>query len=112
MAGVEFRTDHLQARAGKRDVTIVARRALDHVACANEARDEFRLRPVVDVFRRAELLDFPRIHHRDQVGRGHRLGLVVRDVDRRVTVFVVQPANFKAHLLAQVGVEVGQRFIE
>ena len=30
------------------------------------------------------------------------------DVDRGVAVFVVQPANFETHLLAQIGVEVGQ----
>ena len=34
------------------------------------------------------------------------------DVDRRITVFVVQPADFKAHLFAQIGIEVGQRLVE
>ena len=90
----------------------VAGGAVDHIAGADEARDEFRLRPVVDIFRRAELVDLARIHHRDQVGGGHRLGLVVGDVDRGIAVFVVQPANFETHLLAQIGVEVGQRLVE
>ncbi len=49
---------------------------------------------------------------RDEVGGGHRLGLVVRDVDGRVAVFVVQAAHLEAHLLAQVGVEVGERLVE
>ena len=38
--------------------------------------------------------------------------LVVGDVDGRVAVFVVQAAHLEAHLLAQVGVEVGQRLVE
>ncbi len=62
--------------------------------------------------RRAELVDLAGIHHRDQVGGGHRLGLVVGDVDRGVAVFVMQPADLEPHLLAQIGVEVGQRLVE
>ena len=67
---------------------------------------------VVDILRRAELVDPAGIHHRDQVGRRHRLGLVVGDVDRGVAVFVVQPADLETHLLAQIGVEVGERLVE
>ncbi len=70
------------------------------------------MRPVVDVLGRAGLLDLARVHHTDDVGGGHRLGLVVGDVDRGVAEGVVQPAHLEAHLLAQVGVEVGQRLVE
>ena len=93
-------------------MVVVAGGALDHIAGADEARDEFRLRPVVDVFGRAELVDLAGIHDRDQVGRGHRLGLVVGDVNRGVAVFVMQPADLEPHLLAQIGVEVGQGLVE
>ncbi|OIQ65939.1 hypothetical protein GALL_524970 [mine drainage metagenome] len=34
------------------------------------------------------------------------------DVNRRVAVFVVEPSDFKAHLFAQVGVEVGERLVK
>ena len=34
------------------------------------------------------------------------------DVDRGVAIFVMQPADFEPHLLAQIGVEVGQRLVE
>ncbi len=112
LAGFEFRAYHLQGRARERDMISVARGALDHIAGADEARHEFRLRPVIDILGRTELIDFSGIHHRDQVGGGHRLGLVVGDVDRGVTVFVVQPADFKTHLFAQIGVEIGQGFVE
>ena len=86
--------------------------ALDDVARADEAGDEFRARAVVDVLGRARLLDLAVVHHRDDVGGGHRLRLVVGDVDRGVAVLVVQPAHLEAHLLAQIGVEIGQRLVE
>ena len=85
---------------------------LHDIAHADEAGDELRARPVVDFLRRAGLLDLAGVHHRDHVGGGHRLGLVVGDVDRGVAVLVVQAAHLEAHLLAQVGVEVGQRLVE
>ncbi len=36
----------------------------------------------------------------------------MRDIDRRVTIFVVQATHFETHLLTQVGVEIRQRLIE
>ena len=112
LAGGQLDADHLQGGAGKRQVVGVERGALEHVAGADEAGDEFRLRPVIDIFGGAELVDPAAVHHRDQVGGGHRLGLVVGDVHRGVAVFVVQPPDLEAHLLAQIGVEVGQRLVE
>src|SRR4029079_2899724 len=47
--------------------------ALEHVSRADEARDEFRLRPVVDLLGRADLLDPAEVHHHDAVGHRHRL---------------------------------------
>src|SRR5580704_11146971 len=43
LAGHEPGADHLQRRPGKRDVVGVAGGAVDHIAGADEARDEFRL---------------------------------------------------------------------
>ena len=103
---------HLQGGAGKRDVVVVAGLSLEHIAGADEARDEFGFRPVVNILRAAELVDHAGVHHRDQVGSGHRLRLVVGDIDGGVAVFVMQPADFKTHLLAQIGVEVRQGFVE
>ena len=54
----------------------------------------------------------PRLHHDDLVGHGHRLDLVVRDVDRRRLQSLVQFLDLGAHLHAQLGVEVGQRLVE
>ena len=60
----------------------------------------------------AGLLDLAVVHDADQVGGGHRLRLVVGDVDGGVAIGVVQPAHLEAHFLAQIGVEIGQRLVE
>ena len=59
-----------------------------------------------------DLLDAALVHHRDTIGSHHRLGLIVRDVNRRDAEFVVQPPDLKAHFFAQIGVEIGERFVE
>src|SRR5690348_268233 len=87
-------------------------RAFEHVAAADETRDEPRMRAIEQVFGRADLLDPPTVHHDDPVGHRHRFDLVVRDVDRRVPIFVVQAADLEAHLAAEVRVEVRQRLVE
>src|SRR5580698_10219569 len=94
---IELGADHLQHGACEGDMVFVAGDTLDHIAGADEAGDEFRLWPVVDILGGAELVDLAGIHHRDQIGDGHRLGLVVGDVNRGVAVFVVQPADLKPH---------------
>ena len=106
-AGVELAADAAQRAAGKGDAGPVLRLALDHIARADETGDEFRARPVVDILGAARLLDLAAVHHRNQVGGSHRLRLVMGDVDRGVAIGVVQPAHLEAHLLAQIGVEIG-----
>ena len=69
-------------------------------------------RPLVDVARRADLLDAPLVHHRDLVRQRERLALVVRHVDGGDPQLALQPLQLEAHLLAQLGVEVGQRLVE
>ena len=111
-ARCERRADHLQRRARKGNMIGIKRGALDDIAGADEAGDEFGLRPRVDVLGCAELVDPPAVHDRDQVGRGHGLGLVVGDIDGGIAIFVVQSTDFEPHLLAQIGVEVGERLVE
>ena len=86
--------------------------AFDEIGAADEAGDEPRLRPVVERVRIVDLLDAALVHHGDAVRRDHRFGLVVRDVDGGDAELVVQAPDFEAHLLAQVGVQVGQRLVE
>ncbi|CEI76402.1 Phenol hydroxylase [Pseudomonas aeruginosa] len=83
-----------------------------HLRRAEEAGDEQVGRMVVKLQRRADLLDAPAVEHHDLVRQGHRLDLVVGHVDHGRRQFLVQPRQFQAHLHAQGGVEVGQRFVE
>src|SRR5439155_27208775 len=50
--------------------------------------------PYTTLFR-SELVDPAAIHDRDQVGRGHGLGLVVGDIDGGVAIFIMQATNFE-----------------
>jgi hypothetical protein len=51
------------------------------------------------------------VHDGDLVGEHHRLFLVVRHVDRRDPEALLERAQIDAHLLAQLGVQVGQRLV-
>ena len=94
------------------DGVLTNRLAGHDVRASDEAGNELGFRPGIDVFRRTRLLNAAVIHHDDHVGGGHRLRLVMRDVDRGVAELVVQAANLETHLLSKIGVEVGQGFVE
>ena len=79
---------------------------------ADEAGDEDRWRVLVDLLRRADLLDAAAAHDDDAVGQRHRLDLVVGDVDERRRELLVQLLDLGAHLDAQLGVEIGERLVE
>ena len=89
-----------------------ARRQQVHRRRADEARDEGRGRPVVDVLGRADLLDAAMVQDDDAVRQRHRLDLVVRDVDRGRGHALAQALDLGAHLHAQLGIEVGKRLVE
>ena len=67
---------------------------------------------LVELPRRADLLDPAVAHHDDLVGDLHRLLLVVRDEDRRHVHLVVQPAQPRAQVLAHARVERAERLVE
>src|SRR5262245_13354016 len=100
------------AAAGKGKPLVVQRLTPNDVAAAKEARDELRARLLVDLLRRAQLLDAAGIHDGDQIGRGHGLALVVGNVDAGVVVGLVQAAHLKSHLFAQAGIEIGEGLVE
>ncbi len=82
------------------------------VAGADEVGDEAGLGKAVDARRLVELLDVALVHHRDPVRQRQRLGLVVRHVDERDADFLLQVDELDLHLLAQLGVERGERLVE
>ena len=70
------------------------------------------LRALVQLARRARLLDPPGVHHDDLLGDLHRLLLVVRDEDRRHVDLVVQPAQPFAQLAAHLRVQRAERLVQ
>ena len=73
--------------------------------------DEGGGRARVQVARAADLLDAALVEQHHLVGHAHRLGLVVGDVDHRQPQLALQLAQFMAHVLAQLRVQVGQRLV-
>ena len=51
-------------------------------------------------------------HHRDTVRYCKRFGLIVRDIYRRDAGLRCSRLQLDAHLLAQLRVEIGKRFVE
>ncbi len=83
-----------------------------HLRRADEARDEAVGGGVVDVERAADLFDAAAAQDDDAVGHGHRLDLVMGDVDHRVAELGVEVGDLDAHLQPQFGVEVRERLVE
>ena len=78
----------------------------------DEAHDELVGGLLVELARRALLLDPAVVQHDDLLGHLHRLLLVVRDEDRRHVHVVVEAAQPRAQLLADGRVERAERLVE
>ena len=108
--------------AAERDAQLVARfdpdaigsgdGAAEQVRDAEEAGDELRARPVVELGRLAQLLDLTAVHDRDRVGHRHRLLLVVRDVHEGDPQVVLEGLQLELELLAQLQVERAEWLVE
>ena len=83
-----------------------------HGRRADEARDKDICRPVIQLQRGPHLGDMAVAHHHDAVGHGHRLDLVMGHVNRRGAQPLMQFADFRPHLHAQLGIQVRQRLVE
>ena len=66
---------------------------------------------VKDLLGRADLLDEAILHDDDAVAQGHGLGLVMGDVDKRGVDPLAQLDDLGAHLIAELGVQVGQGLV-
>src|SRR5262249_26314399 len=85
---------------------------LEHVRDADETGYELRLRALVDLRRRADLLDPALVEDRKAVAHRKRLLLVVRDVDEGDAKVLLQRLEEDLHLLAQLQVERAERLVE
>src|ERR1700704_5226703 len=107
--------DRIRATQNKPAVTIghaVAKGPLEDVGAPYEARDELRARLAVNLLGAASLLNTALIHYRDDVSRGHGLGLIVGYIDGGIAEFVVKAADFEPHFLTQIGVQIRKRLVQ
>ena len=85
----------------------------DEIGDPHEFEDEAVGRFFVDVIRRADLAnDAAFVEDSHAVGDGQRHLLVVRNVKNGEPGVLLQLLDLEAHLLAQVGVQVGERLIQ
>ena len=82
-----------------------------HLRHADKAGDEDVRGVVEDLLRRGDLLNDAILHDHDAVAEGHGLGLVVGDVDEGALDLVAQLDELGAHLVTELGVQVGQRLV-
>src|SRR6266404_28863 len=71
--------------------------------------DERRLRMLVDVLRRADLLDAALVHQRQPRRKRHGFDLIMGDEQHGKSELLLQSLDLDAHLLAQLGVKITQR---
>ena len=83
-----------------------------HRRRADEAGDEPVGRILVELERRADLLDAAGIHDHDAVGQGHGLDLIVGDVDHRRGKLALEAGDLDTHADAERRVEIGKRLVE
>src|SRR5262249_53458303 len=84
----------------------------DAAGVAHECHDERRRGTVIDLVRRADLLQLSGIQNGDAVGELDSLLLIMRDEDRRVAGPLVKLAQPATQVLAHLGVERAERFVE
>ena len=84
----------------------------DPVHRAQKARHEPVRRAKVHLLRRAHLFDSALVHHGQPIRHRQRLFLVVRHQQKGDPYAPLHGLQFQAHLLAELGVERGQRLVE
>ena len=67
---------------------------------------------MIEFERLPDLRDATGVQHHNLVGQGHRFDLVVGHVNHRAAKTLMQTGNLNAHLHAQRGIEVRERFIQ
>jgi hypothetical protein len=98
--------------AARTELGIPEELALQEVVLADEAGHERRHGAGVDLVGLVELLHPPVQHHRDAIGHGERLFLVVGHEHEGDAGFVLQALELDLHFLAQFEIEGGERFVE
>ena len=82
------------------------------VGLPDEVGDEHRRGTVVDLGRRADLVDVAGVHDRDAVAHRQRFLLVVGHVDERDPDLALNALELELHRVAQFEVQRAERFVE
>jgi len=85
----------------KFDAVIRVHDAGDDIAFPDEARRKGVHRLVIDILRRADLLDHAAVHDDDGIAHRERLLLIMRNINKRDAEPLLNLFEFKLHLLAQ-----------
>ena len=94
-----------------RQLHLRGNRRFDAVDVADEVADKLGLGVVVDLVRRANLLDIALVEHGDAIGQGQCLFLVMGDVDGCDAELALHLLQLIAQLNAQFRVQIGQRLV-
>ena len=86
--------------------------AAEQIGVADELGGVGGCRPVINLPRRSDLLQFAHAQQRDAVGHDHGLFLVMGNEHERDSDFTLQRFQFHLHLAAKVGIERGKRFVQ
>ena len=76
--------------------------AVDDVGVSDEVCNESILRLIVDLFRRADLLNVALVHNNDGIGHGQSFFLVMSDIDECDAELIFQTDQLILHVLAQL----------
>ena len=98
--------------AGRDEAPGAFHAAIDEGGAADEIGDEFFRRTLVEILLRPDLANPALAHDDEAVGHGQGLLLVVGHHHGGQSELALQFADLDAHLLAQLGVEIGQRLVE
>ena len=102
----------VRERGGDGGTVTPLRRGEVHLRRAHHLSDVGVHRVLVELVRGARLDDAPVAEHPDALAHAERLQLVGRRVEHRRAELPVQPLELRAHVVAELGVEVGQRLVE
>ncbi|KAF1043511.1 MAG: hypothetical protein GAK38_03926 [Xylophilus sp.] len=83
-----------------------------HGRRTDKARDKLIRGTIIEIERRANLLNLTLIHHNDTVPHGHGFDLIVCDIDDRRFQTMMECLNLGAHLNTQLCIKIGQWLIE
>ena len=110
----EIESDVIALIHGRQRTVHVPNDAVEHVHArrTNEVGDKEVFRTVVDLIRRADLLNDALVHDGDPGCHSHGFNLVMGDVDDGVAELVVELFDFDSHLRPELSIKVGKRLVK